>query len=58
MSEDLRDYPMPTTREPDYAVLQEWERQGGCQATDGCYVEADGECEHGYPSWLVFLEMN
>ena len=50
-------YPAPKTREPEHAVLQEWEQQGGCQATDGCWVEPDGECEHGYPSWFVYLEM-
>ena len=57
MSEDPSDYPVPTQREPEFAILQEWEEQGGCQATDGCWVEPDGECEHGYPSWLIYLEL-
>lgn len=30
---------------------------GGCEATDGCWVEPDGVCEHGHPSWLVWLEL-
>jgi len=24
-------------------------------ATDGCTIEPDGVCEHGYPSWLMYL---
>ena len=26
-----------------------------CLATDGCTVDPQGECEHGYPSWLLYL---
>ena len=29
--------------------------EGGCEATDGCFVEPDGSCEHGQPSWLLAL---
>ena len=46
-------YPAPTTRAPSVARLREWDRDGGCEATDGCWVEPDGECEHGHPSWLI-----
>ena len=39
--------------------LQELQRQieedGGCEATDGCFVEPDGTCDHGQPSWLLVL---
>jgi hypothetical protein len=39
--------------------LEELQRQveedGGCKATDGCFVEPDGTCHHGQPSWLVAL---
>jgi hypothetical protein len=39
--------------------LEELERQveedGGCEATDGCFVEPDGSCEHHQPSWLLAL---
>jgi hypothetical protein len=39
--------------------LEELQRQleedGGCEAVDGCWVEPDGSCEHGQPSWLVVL---
>ena len=27
--------------------------QGGCETTDGCFVEPDGSCDHGQPSWLL-----
>jgi hypothetical protein len=39
--------------------LEELQRQidedGGCEATDGCFVEPDGNCDHGQPSWLLAL---
>lgn len=28
---------------------------GVCRAADGCRVEPDGECEHGWPSKLLAL---
>jgi hypothetical protein len=49
-------WPKPTTRRPTVAQLEEWlDEGGGCEATDGCWVEADGVCEHGHPSWLLRL---
>lgn len=45
------------TQAPDYATLIEWFEEGGCEATDGCWVEPDGHCEHGCPSWLLALHM-
>ena len=48
-------YPEPTTDEPDLDEIMEMESEGGCDATDGCYVETDGVCEHGYPSWMLYL---
>ena len=42
---------------PTLKMLQEWEDEGGCEATDGCWVEPDGECEHGCQSWLLALGM-
>ena len=27
------------------------------KAVDGCKVEPDGTCEHGYPSWLLALRL-
>jgi hypothetical protein len=40
---------------PDIETLMEWEEEGGCEATDGCWVEPDGACEHGCQSWLLVL---
>lgn len=48
-------YPHPDARRPTFAELQEWIDEGGCEAAcdHGCWVEPDGYCEHGYPSWLL-----
>jgi len=48
-------YPKPTTETPDLDTLTEWMFDGICEATDGCMVEPDGVCPHGYPSWLLYL---
>jgi hypothetical protein len=43
-------------RRPSLEELQrQLEEDGGCEATDGCFVEPDGTCEHGQPSWLLAL---
>ena len=47
----------PTTEKPTLEELQEWEYEGGCEATDGCWVELDGTCPHGHVSWLLYLRM-
>lgn len=38
-------------------LLREWEDEGGCPAacSEECWVEVDGMCEHGRPSWLIVL---
>ncbi len=51
------EYPVPTEEEPDIEMLEEWMMDGGCEATDGCWVEQDGVCEHGHPSWLLAMGM-
>ena len=43
--------------QPDAETLQEWLDDGGCEATDGCWVEPDGMCEHGCESWLLAMRM-
>ncbi len=48
-------YPEPLDEEPSAEDLELWMYEGGCYATDGCWVEPDGVCEHGYPSWLLYL---
>jgi len=50
-------WPKPTTERPDLETLEEWHSDGGCEATDGCWVEPDGVCEHGHPSWLLRFGM-
>ena len=43
-------------RRPSLEELQrQVEEDGGCEATDGCFVEPDGTCDHGQPSWLLVL---
>ncbi|HET9290836.1 MAG TPA: hypothetical protein VFQ49_07095 [Actinomycetes bacterium] len=43
-------------RRPSLEELQrQVEEYGGCEATDGCFVEPDGTCDHGQPSWLLAL---
>ncbi len=42
-------WPEPTEEAPGLEQLAEWESEGGCEATDGCWVEPDGVCEHGLP---------
>lgn len=48
--------PDPKMEEPAPETLMEWADEGGCQATDGCWLEQDAEtCEHGHPSWAIVL---
>jgi len=42
--------PEPVMAEAMEAAMQD----GEVEATDGCFVEPDGVCEHGHPSWLVY----
>lgn len=44
-----------TTPVPEVAQLEEWMSDAGCQATDGCWVEPDGKCEHGHSSWMLHM---
>ena len=49
--------PVPEPKPPDIETLIEWEAEGGCEAAcpHGCWVEPDGTCPHGNPSWLLRL---
>ena len=42
---------------PDVETLIAWEAEGACEAAcpHHCWVEADGVCPHGNPSWLLKL---
>lgn len=46
-----------SSKVPSVEQLEEWMAEGGCEATDGCWVEPDGVCEHGKKSWLLVLGM-
>lgn len=49
-------WPQPTVPTPDLETIEEWMwEDGGCEATDGCWLEPDGICPHGHPSWLLKL---
>ena len=49
--------PKPRLEVPDIETLMEWEEEGGCEAAcpEHCWVEPDGHCPHGHPSWLLKL---
>lgn len=51
----LKPLPEPTTDPPTYDELISMIMDGLCISTDGCKVEPDGTCPHGYPSWLIQL---
>jgi hypothetical protein len=43
---------------PDLDTLMRWMHDdGGCEAACpyGCWVEPDGRCPHGKPSWLIVM---
>ena len=40
---------------PDFKQLNDWVNNGQCRTPDGCITEPDGDCPHGYPSWLKVL---
>lgn len=42
-------------KQPSMATLEKWSNDCRCKAIDGCWVEPDGSCHHGYPSWLSAL---
>lgn len=48
-------WPEPTKPHPSLSDLNHWTFDSVCDATDGCRVEPDGICEHGHPSWLLYL---
>ena len=38
---------------PSEAAMERWSSACVCPAIDGCKVEPDGVCEHGWPSKLI-----
>lgn len=43
--------------EPSIKKMETWMRKGRAKARcpHGCWVEPDGVCQHGNPSWLLYL---
>ena len=41
--------------QPEIDCLTEMVMSGIAEAEDGCRVEPDGICPHGYYSWLLVL---
>jgi hypothetical protein len=51
LDDEAEPEPPPTAED-----LWDWlDEYGLCTATDGCWVAADGVCEHGHRSWLLEL---
>lgn len=44
-----------TFNTPSVGEVRGWLFDSVSEALDGCTVEPDGTCSHGYPSWLVAL---
>ena len=43
-------------RRPNIELLAQWDYEdGGCETPCGCWVEVDGHCEHGNPSWALLV---
>lgn len=42
-------------RVPSMKQIERWANDCGCESLDGCWVEPDGECAHGLPSWMLAL---
>ena len=40
-------------QQPTQKELEEWLMDGVCEALDGCRVEPDGVCPHGFKSWML-----
>ena len=52
------DEELPQPEPPDLETLMQWmNNDGGCEAAcpHGCWVEPDGTCPHGKPSWLIVM---
>jgi hypothetical protein len=55
-SDGLMVWPIPTVDQPNDDQLEAWLMDVEvCESTDGCPVDMDGTCPHGFPSWLRYL---
>lgn len=55
MTDEERTEERTEERMPSLDELKSWMDDGGCEATDGCWTEPDGYCEHSKPSWLIVM---
>lgn len=42
-------------RVPGLKSLENMSFNGIARAVDGCRIEPDGDCQHGFPSWLKVM---
>lgn len=48
--------PKCDTAWPSLKTVERWLDEGGCEATDGCWVTKDrNACEHYRPTWAYVL---
>ena len=40
-------------KKPSLSTLAKWDWDGYSKTPDGCKVEVDGYCCHGFPSWSL-----
>ena len=59
MEEYLQKYPdsHPIQQVPTLTRLEYWYIVDRARSVDGCVCKAEGHCEHGYPSWLLALNV-
>jgi hypothetical protein len=52
----MSNWPEPTEEEPGLDELEDMLMDNIMhRATDGCDIEPDGTCQHGHPSWFLYL---
>lgn len=40
---------------PGLRSMEKWMNDAVCPTPDGCRVEPDGTCEHGWNAWLLIM---
>jgi len=50
-------WPRPKVPQPSPERIDSFKMDVEAEATDGCLVEPDQECRHGFPSWLTYLNL-
>lgn len=47
--------PLAPSDIPDWETLEQWMEEDYAESLDGCPVELDGHCPHGWPSWPLVM---